>query len=427
MLSDHSTIDAIKRSRRRITILFSDIEESTRHWERRGDIDARMILDRHNSLLFPVIRKFRGRVIKTLGDAIMAAFDNADNALKAAIAMQQTLAQERARDQYFSLRTRIGIHTGTGLVEEDDIFGDVVNVAAKVQTEADANQILLTSSTAARLERNPCPLTEHSSLKPKGKRKPVNVLECTWQEQPSLITNIKPDALLPLMKRQRFELLTYLAVGLCALFFIYYRYLRYLLADSGVSVSLNLINNTLHLPSDTLLFLLSMALALVVFVGYLLRSNFISRALLRTLNGLFGFGLVLFSFHALHEYIHPGFNQSWYGSIYQSQQQYVEVLVDGAPLHATADSASRTIKRLSDGDFFIFQDAIEINKRIWNKITLADTDAWIPQRILPAFGIAEQQLTVTRPFRFYYYDLYALVLSALGFILGFINFKIRPN
>ena len=317
MFSDHSTINAIKRSRRRITILFSDIEDSTRHWERRGDIDARILIDRHNRLLFPVIRKFRGRIIKTLGDSIMAAFDNADDAVFAAIAIQQVLARERKRDQYFSLRTRIGIHTGTGLVEDDDIFGDVVNMAAKVQAEADGNQILITSSSVAHLQKQPYAFTEHCSLRPKGKRKPMHVLECPWREHKSLIENVKSDALLPLMKRQRFELLTYLAVGLCGLFFIYYRYLRYLVADQGYDI--NFLSYSLQLPKDTAPILISLALALVIFIVYLMRINFISRALLRGLNGLFGFALVLFIFHGLNEYGQPGFNQSWYGTVHQSQ------------------------------------------------------------------------------------------------------------
>lgn len=425
MLSDHSTIDAIKRSRRRITILFSDIEESTRHWERRGDIDARMLIDRHNRLLFPVIRKFRGRIIKTLGDSIMAAFDNADDAVIAAIAIQQALARERERDQYFSLRTRIGIHTGTCLVEEDDIFGDVVNMAAKVQAEADGNQILITSSSVAHLQKQPCTFTEHSSLKPKGKRKSIHVLECPWREHKSLIDNIKADALLPLMKRQRFELLTYLAVGLCGLFFIYYRYLRYLVADRGFD--LNLISYSLQLPTDTVPILMSIALALIVFIFYLLRIHFISRALLRALNGLFGFTLVILIFHGLNEYVRPGFNQSWYGIVYQSQHQFVEVLVDDTRLQEKANITSRVIKRLSVGEFFVFQETRENNNRIWNRVTIFDQDGWLPERIPPAFGVAERQLTVTRYFSFYYYDLYGLVLATLGFLLGFMNFKIRPG
>ena len=425
MLSDHSTIDAIKRSRRRITILFSDIEESTRHWERRGDIDARMLIDRHNRLLFPVIRKFRGRIIKTLGDSIMAAFDNPDHAVSAAIAIQQALARERSKDQYFSLRTRIGIHTGTGLVEDDDIFGDVVNMAAKVQAEADGNQILLTSSTVAHLLNERFTFIAHSSLKPKGKRKPINVLECPWLEYKSLIDNLHADALLPLMKRQRFELLIYLAVGLCGLFFIYYRYLRYLVADQ--EIDMNLVSYSLQLPTDTVPVLMSFALALVLFIGYLLRINFISRALLRALNGLFGFAVVLFLFHGINAYVQPGFNQSWYGSLHQSTHQFVEVLADNVPLYEKADIASHPIKKLASGEFFLFQGRYENDNRVWNKITLAGKDGWIPQRIPPAFGVTERQLTRTDYFKFYYYDLYALVLAGVGFILGFINFKIRPG
>ena len=84
MFTDNSTIDEIEKSRKLVTILFSDIEESTRHWERRGDIDARLVIERHNRLLFPVIRKFRGRIIKTLGDAIMASFTEPQQAIQAA-------------------------------------------------------------------------------------------------------------------------------------------------------------------------------------------------------------------------------------------------------------------------------------------------------------------------------------------------------
>lgn len=425
MLSDHSTIEAIKLTRRRITILFSDIEESTRHWERRGDVDARMLIERHNCLLFPVIRKFRGRIIKTLGDAIMAAFDKPDNAVKAAIAMQQILAREREQDKYFSLRTRIGIHTGTGLVEDEDIFGDVVNIAAKVQAEADANQILLTSSAVAHLENKICTLNEHSSLKPKGKRKPVSVLDCNWRDHVSLISHIKPDTLLPLMKRHRFELLIYVVVGLCALFFLYYHYLRYLLVDYGVD--LNRFGSSLHLPADTTPLLMLLALIILAFIIYVLRIHFISRALLRSINGLFGFGLVLLGFHFSNDTIQPGFNQHWYGILYQSRNTFIEVVADRAPLHTRPDSQSDVRLYLTAGDFFIFNKNTEADERLWHQVILSGEEAWLPQRIPPAFGVAEKQLCVTRPFVFHKYDLYALILAMIGFVRGYLHFKMKLN
>jgi hypothetical protein len=107
--------------------------------------------------------------------------------------------------------------------------------------------------------------------------------------------------------------------------------------------------------------------------------------------------------------------------------RFVEVLADDTPLYEKANTASRRLRTLSNGDFFIFNEAIEVNNRLWNRVTIAGKEAWVPQRIPPAFGITERQLTVTRHFNFYYYDLYALVLAALGFILGFTNFTIRPN
>ena len=69
-----NTSRQIKSSKRNVTILFTDIEESTNYWHRFGDVEGRLMVDRHNRLLFPVVGKFKGRIIKTIGDSIMAAF-----------------------------------------------------------------------------------------------------------------------------------------------------------------------------------------------------------------------------------------------------------------------------------------------------------------------------------------------------------------
>ena len=62
MLTDKSTIESIKKSCTPVTILFSDIEDSTRHWEHSGDVEARFLINRHNQLLFPVIRKLNDNI-----------------------------------------------------------------------------------------------------------------------------------------------------------------------------------------------------------------------------------------------------------------------------------------------------------------------------------------------------------------------------
>jgi len=426
MLTDKSTIDVIKKSRKRITILFSDIESSTRHWERRGDIDARMLIARHNRLLFPVIRKFKGRVIKTLGDSIMASFQNEDNAVKAAIAIQQILQKERQQDKYFSLHCRIGLHTGKGLVEEDDVYGDVVNVAAKVQAEAQGGQIFLTQGTLARLQNPNIDVHSAGEIKPKGKRHAIEILALNWQHQHSLIDDIREDALLPLLKRQKLEILAYFAITISALFFIYQHYLRYILTDKMQNISR--LEQVSHLPSDYLPLLFFSVLLAISFSLYMLRIDFISRSFLRLLSGFFAFGVVLIVFHAFNNNVHLPFNKRWYEPVYQSQTQFIEVLMDNTRLRTRPSMQAHIISRLPAGEFFVYKRSVNKQNRRWDQVQLDKNQfAWIAHRIPPSFGIAEQQLTSRQNFSFYYFDLYGIILGFVAFLWGFMSFRIYPN
>ncbi len=425
MLTDQSTIEVIKKSRKQVSILFSDIEHSTRHWERRGDVDARMLLDRHNRLLFPVIRKYRGRIIKTLGDAIMAAFSNADNALKAAIAMQQKLAEEREKDRYFSLRARIGIHTGTGIVEHDDIFGDVVNVAAKVESSAEANQIFITHATRARLKSN-FNLSEEHELKVPGKRKQIQLISCDWQQHEKLTGNIRADSILPLLKRQKMELLSYVAMTLFAVFFLYQYYIRYLLADAGLSPGWFSI--TQQLPSDYPFVLIIQTLAMVGFAVYVLRIDFISRRLIRVLNGFFGAGITVLLFAALNHYVDLPFKKRWDQPIYESQNLFVQVLKDHTQINIEPNKRSTTLQILPKGEIFVYIRSKSVDKVRWDEVIFREQqNGWIPRRIPPAFGVAEEQLTKTHKFYFRYYDLYGAILAIIAFIWGYMGYRIRPT
>ena len=426
MLTDQSTIDVIKKSRKQITILFSDIESSTRHWERRGDVDARILIDRHNRLLFPVIRKFKGRVIKTLGDSIMASFKDANNAVKAAIAIQQVLKRERQKDKYFCIHCRIGLHTGKGIVEDDDVYGDVVNVAAKVQAEAQGDQIYLTQSTLARVKDSQLKVEKADNIHPKGKRKPIEIMSLNWDSYPDITAGLREDALLPLLKRQKFEILSYFLVTIGALFFLYQQYLRYILSEKMQNISrLELIS---YLPSDYLPLLFFSTLLLGSFSVYMFRIDFISRSFLRILSGLFTFGLVLMLFHFINSSIQPPFNKRWYEPIYQSKNRFVEVLVDDTPLQEAPGTKSKIISLLPAGEIFIYRKSIKKQNRHWDQVQLnKEHYAWIAQRIPPAFGVAEQQLTRRYIFAFHYYDLYGLVLGLAAFLWGFIRFRIHPG
>ncbi len=427
MLTDKSTIEAIKKSRKQVTILFSDIEHSTRHWERRGDVDARMLLDRHNRLLFPVIRKFKGKIIKTLGDAIMASFSKPENAVLAGIAIQQQLEAERKKDKYFSLRTRIGIHTGQGIVEYDDIFGDVVNVAAKVEHSAEASQILITHSTSARISTEKFKQDELAEiLNLIGKRKGITLYSCDWKNHSNLIANITPDSIMPLLKSQKLELITYVAMTLFAMFFVYQYYWRFLLADSGASFSW--FQETTNIPSDYPLIIVLQTITLFGFTYYLLRIDFISRTMLRILSGFFGAGLGLLLFASFNHYNDLPFKKRWHEPLYESSHLFVEVLRDKTPLRQAPHKDAKLMSVLPAGEIFIYQQTRTVNGLRWNKVSInKNSSAWIPEKILPAFGVAEEKLTTTKKFSFRYYDLYGLIIGIISFIWGYMSFSIKPS
>jgi len=426
MLTDKTTEEVIRNSRKKVTILFSDIQQSTRHWERRGDVDARLLIDRHNRLLFPVIRKFNGRVIKTLGDAIMASFSKPENAVRAAIAMQQVLNTERHKDKYFSLRIRIGIHTGTGIVESDDIYGDVVNIAAKTQAEAEASQILITQSTRAWLDKNEFKLVEYEDLKPMGKRKPIQLLECDWADHRKLIHQLQPVPLMPLMGKQKLEILSYLFVSLLSVYTMYEHYFRYLLMDLGLS--LDLPTTLQSLPTDILMLGVFLTLLLGLAFIYLLRVDFISRSLLKILSGTFGFGILFISFHLINDSVRPPFHQGWYGSMFRSSHIFVRTISDNVNLYTEPGINAHVIRSLAKNDVFIYETTVKRDYRQWDKVRLgSDKSGLLPKRIPPAFGVAEEKLTLTQKFNFRYYDLYSIIISLFGFTWGLINFRIRPN
>src|SRR5262245_32688695 len=124
----------LEKLRTPVTILFSDIKGSTAYAEKKGDVEYMAMINRHNRLLFPVIEGEGGVIVKTIGDAIMARFDDPIAAVRAGAAMQRVLEDDRKRRPDLEpIRIRVGLHTGLGLIKPDDVFGDVVNAASRVQ------------------------------------------------------------------------------------------------------------------------------------------------------------------------------------------------------------------------------------------------------------------------------------------------------
>jgi class 3 adenylate cyclase len=171
----------LEKLRTPVTILFSDIKGSTAYAEKKGDVEYMAMINRHNSLLFPVIEAEGGVVVKTIGDAIMARFDDPVSAVRAGAGMQRALEEERkGKPEIEQIRIRVGLHTGMGLIKDGDVFGDVVNAAARVQHAAETEQVLITDVLydAAKQAGFECAKMGRAELK--GKAEPIDLYAVAW-------------------------------------------------------------------------------------------------------------------------------------------------------------------------------------------------------------------------------------------------------
>jgi class 3 adenylate cyclase/CHAT domain-containing protein/Tfp pilus assembly protein PilF len=185
LLRERNKLDDLlqQKFRHEVTLLFSDIQGSTAYFERRGDLSGRQMVQRHNDLLFPLITQQQGTVLKTIGDAIMASFAEPAWAVQAAMAMQRALRDyNRDREASEQIHIRIGINSGRALVEPHDVFGDVVNAAARVESCALPDQILISEATYRRLPET-IPSRSVGVKEVKGKSAPIELYEVLWDDR----------------------------------------------------------------------------------------------------------------------------------------------------------------------------------------------------------------------------------------------------
>ena len=124
------------------TILFTDVVGSTRFYKTVGDAGAFARIQQHFVTAHEIIRNNRGALVKTIGDAIMAAFTNPADALRSAVMMQRSFTEGNPAD----VRLRISVHTGpclaVNLNNGIDYFGNSVNLTAKMQAFVEAGQVV---------------------------------------------------------------------------------------------------------------------------------------------------------------------------------------------------------------------------------------------------------------------------------------------
>jgi class 3 adenylate cyclase len=171
---------------RDITLLFTDLKGSTDLYDRIGDLNALSLVQQHFERLRHVTVRHGGAIIKTIGDAVMAAFVEPADAVRSALAMLRDMEAFNRHLPSREVILKIGIHRGAAIAvtlnESLDYFGQTVNIAARVQSLSEAKEICLTSEvlTAPGVEDILAPYTiERETAQLKGVHQPTPVFRVT--------------------------------------------------------------------------------------------------------------------------------------------------------------------------------------------------------------------------------------------------------
>lgn len=185
LLAEMESLQAqLAEHQRPMAILFADLKGFTAIFGELGDADGLLALQRSESIIRPIVSSHSGTVVKTIGDAVMASFPSANEAVRAAIAVQHAVEEHNVgAPPQSQIALRMGVNVGKGYVKSSDVFGQVVNIAAKVQGAAEAGQILVSRDTVQALEPELAARAEESgSLEVPGLAHAINTYQILWRE-----------------------------------------------------------------------------------------------------------------------------------------------------------------------------------------------------------------------------------------------------
>lgn len=159
-----------------LAIVFTDIKGFTERTGRQTHEENRRMLRLHDALLLPVFRAFDGRVVKTIGDAFLSVFASPTKAVLCGVAIQDRLWEyNRLAAEADRIFVRVAVNVGEVREEKGDVFGEPVNIAARVEGLADAGEVLFTEAVFLAMNKAEVPSEDRGPHALKGIAHPVRV------------------------------------------------------------------------------------------------------------------------------------------------------------------------------------------------------------------------------------------------------------
>ncbi len=163
------------------TIMFVDL---TSYTEISGKLNREAFDKMHdlfNRLCKPIFREYSGKLIKKIGDAFLVTFKSPTDALHCATKLQENFKQYNIENRpKIPLKIKIALHTGEVLIRENDVFGDAVNIVARLAASTPSTNIYFTKAIYLAMNKNEIPFSLVGVKKFKGVSRPVHISKIDW-------------------------------------------------------------------------------------------------------------------------------------------------------------------------------------------------------------------------------------------------------
>ncbi len=178
-------------------IMFADVAGSTVLYDTLGDAEAERRISQCLATMARIVEANQGQRVKYIGDEIMCRFPSADKAIRSACDIQLDAAKGDVGGMA-GLQVRIGLHCGPVILKAGDVFGDTVNVAARMAGLAQGTQIVCTSDVIETLSQDKgVEARRIDTLHVKGKEQPIDVYQVIWRADDADLTRFPERALKP--------------------------------------------------------------------------------------------------------------------------------------------------------------------------------------------------------------------------------------
>ncbi|MBU1109531.1 MAG: HEAT repeat domain-containing protein [Candidatus Riflebacteria bacterium] len=164
-----------------LSVMFTDVKGYTAFSAKASLSEVMSMLKQHDEILKPVFEKYSGDALKKIGDAFLVVFENHNNAILAAIEIQRKLsAFNLSVPEDRRLAIRIAINSGSVIRTENDVLGDTVNLASRLEGVGDAFEIIISEYTLEKINRQIFEIEVHGEHTLKGISHPIKAYKVKW-------------------------------------------------------------------------------------------------------------------------------------------------------------------------------------------------------------------------------------------------------